>query len=486
MKQAEDGRQGNLYQALLEYSGQGVYPFHMPGHKRRTEDPFLQDFPNPFSIDITEIHGFDNLHHAEGILRESMDRMAAVYGADRSYYLVNGSSSGVLSAVSAVSDNSGTILMARNCHKSAYHGVFLNRMRTAYTYPQIHGEFGVQCGLVPSEIEKLLNQNVDISAVFVVSPTYDGIVSDIKKIANLCHERKIPLVADEAHGAHFPFGSQFPASALEAGADVVIQSLHKTLPSLTQTAVLHVKEGLVDVDRLEHYLQIYQSSSPSYVFMAAMERCVSYMNGEGWRRMDAFYQRILALRRELEGMRCLRLLDASAKGTYGIYDLDLSKIVISTRKARITGEELDRRLREEAGLEMEMCTADSVTAITSLMDTEEGLNRLKEALLEADRRLEKRVPAERPAEPLPPIPAARPVMTIYEAWNRPKKPVPLEQSAGHIAGEYVYLYPPGIPILAPGEEILPQAAETMIRYKEAGLALQGLKDYRAETIQVLR
>ena len=144
------------------------------------------------------------------------------------------------------------------------------------------------------------------------------------------------------------------------------------------------------------------------------------MNGEGRRRMDAFYQRILALRRELEGMRCLRLLDASAKGTYGIYDLDLSKIVISTRKARITGEELDRRLREEAGLEMEMCTADSVTAITSLMDTEEGLNRLKEALLEADRRLEKRVPAERPAEPLPPIPAARPVMTIYEAWNRPK------------------------------------------------------------------
>ena len=218
-----------VYPKLRKYSDSDYYPFHMPGHKRQVDHSFLKDFPNPYSLDITEIDGFDNLHHAEGILRESMDWAASVYGADRTYYLVNGSSCGILSAICGTTHNSDTILLSRNCHKAAYHGVFLNQLKVNYIYPQIIDEFGIQGGLLADEIEDMLKTFVDISAVFVVSPTYDGIVSNIREISTICHNYGVPLIVDEAHGAHFRYGESFPVSALELGADVVIQSVHKIL-----------------------------------------------------------------------------------------------------------------------------------------------------------------------------------------------------------------------------------------------------------------
>ena len=335
----------DLYDKLVDYSQSDVYPFHMPGHKRQVGNPFLQEFPNPYAIDITEIDGFDNLHHAEGIIRESMDRAARRYGADRSYYLVNGSSCGILSAVCGMTQHGGKILMSRNCHKAAYHGVFLNRLRVKYIYPQIIEEFGIQGGLVPEDVEKVLKTDHDIQAVLVVSPTYDGIVSDVEKIVEICHGCGIPLIVDEAHGAHFRYHKGFPVSALDLGADVVIQSLHKTLPAFTQTSILHVKGDLVDRERLEHYLQIFQSSSPSYLFMAGMERCLKFMEEKtemtgGRSRMDQFYHRLVKLRKELGAMKRLRLLEEDSKGKNGVYDLDISKVIISARGTGINGEEL--------------------------------------------------------------------------------------------------------------------------------------------------
>ena len=207
--------------------------------------------------------------------------------------------------------------MSRNCHKAAYHGVFLNRLRVEYIYPQIIEEFGIQGGLVPEDVEQVLKTDHDIQAVLVVSPTYDGIVSDVEKIVEICHGCGIPLIVDEAHGAHFRYHKGFPVSALDLGADVVIQSLHKTLPAFTQTSILHVKGDLVDRERLEHYLQIFQSSSPSYLFMAGMERCLRFMEESkgteegmtgGRSMMDQFYHRLVKLRKELGAMKHLQLL----------------------------------------------------------------------------------------------------------------------------------------------------------------------------------
>lgn len=518
LKRVEIGSM-DLYDKLVDYSQSDVYPFHMPGHKRQVGNPFLQEFPNPYAIDITEIDGFDNLHHAEGIIRESMDRAAKMYGADRSYYLVNGSSCGILSAVCGMTQHGGKILMSRNCHKAAYHGVFLNRLRVEYIYPQIIEEFGIQGGLVPEDVEQVLKTDHDIQAVLVVSPTYDGIVSDVEKIVKICHGCGIPLIVDEAHGAHFRYHKGFPVSALDLGADVVIQSLHKTLPAFTQTSILHVKGDLVDRERLEHYLQIFQSSSPSYLFMAGMERCLKFMEenkgaeeenvGEGEKgkveasgkenekektemtggrsRMDQFYHRLVKLRKELGAMKRLRLLEEDSKGKNGVYDLDISKVIISAKGTGINGEELGEWLRRDYHLEMEMCAAEYVTAITTVMDTEEGLRRLRNALLEIDGKLSDRVESQDCGKKnqryeLKP----ETVMSIADGWEQADKKISLEDSVGRISGEYIYLYPPGIPFVVPGEKISQEVVDLVKRYQKCGYSVQGMADQNCKEIRVVR
>ena len=281
-----------LYKKLESYGQSDYYPFHMPGHKRNrasSADDFL------FERDITEISGFDNLHHAEGILKDAMDEAAAIYGTDRSWYLVNGSTCGILSAVFATTENGGKILTARNCHKAVYHAICLNRLEAEYLYPEEITEFGINGGIRAEDVRKALEKDAmhcagnsgdvrgkitKIQAVLITSPTYEGVVSDIRAIADAAHEYGIPLIVDEAHGAHLEYADQchsFPKSALEYGADIVIQSLHKTLPCFTQTAILHVKGKLVDQDRISRYLSMFQTSSPSYLFMAGMERCLKFM-----------------------------------------------------------------------------------------------------------------------------------------------------------------------------------------------------------------
>lgn len=246
-----------LINRLAAYARSDMYPFHMPGHKRRTgpEESFMNSctdsFTNPFAVDITEIEGFDNLHHPEGILKDSMKWAADVYGADQTYYLINGSTGGILAAVCGSVPRGGRILVSRNCHKSVYHGICLNQLKTSYVYPQEIEGLGIQGGITAEDVDRMLNRYMDTQAVLIVCPTYDGIVSDIEAIARIVHRAGLPLIVDEAHGAHFRYDAMFPVSALDLGADVVIQSVHKTLPSLTQTALLHIKCNRPTVDAMQ-------------------------------------------------------------------------------------------------------------------------------------------------------------------------------------------------------------------------------------------
>ena len=479
----------DLLKKLKEYGKSDFYPFHMPGHKRQYKESFAADFPNPFSLDITEIEGFDNLHHPEGILKESMEWASGIYGSSRTYYLINGSSSGILSAISGTVSRGGTILMSRNCHKSAFHGVFLNQLKAEYIYPQIIPEFGIQGGLIPGKIEEMLMNHREIQAVFVVSPTYDGIVSDVKAIAEIVHRFHLPLIVDEAHGAHFSFGREgkFPVSALELGADVVIQSLHKTLPSFTQTAVMHVREGYVDMGRLDRYVHIYQTSSPSYVLMAGIESCIRYMAGEGVKQMKLFSDKIDWIRMVLSGLNHLKLLTDQEKGMHGIYDMDRSKIIISTRGTGKSGTWLDDRLRKEYHLEMEMCGSDYVTAITTLADTQEGLERLCNALLSIDSMLSTEAGYEGGeiglCQELDRTPECR--LTIAQAMDEPRHRIAIPHGEGMISAEFVYVYPPGIPIVVPGEVLNKTSIDLIMKYKELGLAVQGMEDEDSRELYVV-
>lgn len=344
-----------LLDKLTDYAGTDHYPFHMPGHKRR-EELGITSFPNPFSVDITEIDGFDNLHHAEGMLKDSMERAAAVYGADRTYYMVNGSTGGILSAVCGLTRPGGKIIMARNSHKAAYHAVLLNQLDPVYIYPDYVSDFGFQGGISPEEIEAAFAaaggpdcNRKDIQAVFVTSPTYEGMVSDIGAIAQIAHRHGVPLIVDEAHGAHFSFGKDFPRSALDCGADVVIQSLHKTLPSLTQTALLHIKSKIIEPSEIEGYLPVFQTSSPSYVFLASIENCIRYMEQEGRERMHRFAASLERFMESAGTLKHLRLADDSVCGKFHIKDRDASKIVVNTSDVRLRGRRRQKFCEDGSG-----------------------------------------------------------------------------------------------------------------------------------------
>lgn len=483
-----------LLDQLTSYGKSDMYPFHMPGHKRSGGE-----FPNPYEIDITEIDGFDNLHHPEGILKESMEWAASVYGADRTYYLVNGSSSGILSAIMGTVKHGGRILISRNCHKSVYHGVILGNLDVSYVYPQYISPLGIQGGILPGDVEKMLDRNPDIQAVLIVSPTYDGIVSDIRGIADIVHQYGIPLIVDEAHGAHFPFGSGagFPQPALECGADVVIQSLHKTLPSFTQTAVLHLREGRVNRERIERYLSMFISSSPSYVLMAGIESCIDRMSVEGNVLMDRFGRRLREVRAGLASMRHMKLMGRDLCGSYGVWDVDESKIVVSVRECMwITDEKnlvsvdgmwLSQILREQYHLEMEMCGVDYIVAIATVCDTQKGLSRLLDALTEIDGRLAEREAAYE-SERAGRMGKVGPVIVkkLSDAVDDEFDEVELAVSVGRVSAEFIYLYPPGIPVVAPGELMTEEIVEAVEAYRKIGLPVQGMADRESKRLRVVR
>ena len=511
-------KQPGLLERLTEYAGSDAYPFHMPGHKRREiPDGIPGGFPDPYGIDITEIDGFDNLHHAEGILKDAMDEAAAIYGADRSWYLVNGSTCGILSAVFATTENGGKILTARNCHKAVYHAICLNRLEAEYLYPEEITEFGINGGIRAEDVRKALEKdamrcagnsgdvrgkNTKIQAVLITSPTYEGVVSDIRAIADAAHEYGIPLIVDEAHGAHLEYADQchsFPKSALEYGADIVIQSLHKTLPCFTQTAILHVKGKFVDQDRVSRYLSMFQTSSPSYLFMAGMERCIRYMDGDGRNGMVRYEERLEHFMERMEGLQVLEVLDREICGKYRtVAGWDPSKIVVSTMRAEdFHGEELAETLRRKYHLEMEMTAPEYVIAMTSLMDTEEGFERLGTALLEIDGALRHCVESEQQKEKgeskgkkrcetpeATESKVSHPVRRtlICEAMDADTERTALQDTVGKVSAEFVYLYPPGIPIITPGEVFTDVIVEKIVAYKAAGLLVQGPADPDADVI----
>ena len=473
-----------LIERLKKYRRLDMYPFHMPGHKRA--EGIKLSFPDPFSVDITEIDGFDNLHHPEGILKDSMEWASSLYGSDRTWYLVNGSTCGLLSAISAAVSHGGKILVSRNCHKAVYHGIYLNHLEAVYVYPQPVPGLGIQGGILPEDVENALKKDPDIQAVLMVSPTYDGIVSDVKAIAEIVHKAGLPLIVDEAHGAHFAYGDAFPKSALELGADAVIQSVHKTLPSLTQTALLHVKNNrpdggcYLDVKKVERYLQIYQSSSPSYVLMASIENSIFLMDQyrkEG--KVAEFEAALLKIRKKLGKMKPLRLVEWDLRGTAGIFDVDISKIVVSVRGSGLTGEMLSQILRDKYHLEMEMTGGTYVLAMTTVADTQEGLDRLKSALLEIDDQLEAKTAVSGSIEISGELPRLEQYFTPQEAAEREEdgeaEEIPWKESEGHISLEYAYLYPPGSPVIVPGERISREAVELLCYYETQNLQIEGIQ-----------
>lgn len=473
--------EAHLYDKLKKYAETDYYPYHMPGHKRRLCGALPQQI---LKLDITEIDGFDNLHQPEEILRDLQEKAARLYGAEESFYLVNGSTCGILAAVSAALPVGGHILMARNCHKSAYHAAYLKNLTVSYLYPAIMKEYDINDAITPEQVEVALNSEPNIDAVLLVSPTYEGRIADVERIAQIVHERGIPLIVDEAHGAHLGWNEKLSANSCQAGADLVIHSVHKTLPAMTQTALLHVNGNLIHRDRLRRFLHIYQTSSPSYVLMASIDNALHLMEKQGRELLDGFCMRYFRMMNRLSSCTCLEFV-APERGRQ-----DIGKFVISTKRFGLSGQRLYDILLEEYHLQMEMAAENYCLAMFTVGDEEEAYERMTAALLDIDAQmssgvLKPDVTSKIQYSSLPEKVSES--VALSDAWDMPVELVDLQEAIGRYVGEFIYLYPPGIPLVVPGEILTDKMYRQIISYLEQQLKVQGVQENcNVRKIRVLR
>lgn len=462
-----------IYNCLKELRDCPDYPFHMPGHKRNT-DLFSMD--NPYGLDITEIDGFDNLHDAKDLIKGAMNRAAEIYQSEETHFLVNGSTSGILSGIMGATREGDRILMMRNCHKSVYNAVFLNRLDACYLYPEMIPEYGI-CSRVTAEQVNDTIKNMDSlpKLIVLVSPTYEGILSDIKGIVRLAHSLKIPVLVDEAHGAHFGFHPAFPVSSIQAGADIVIQSLHKTMPCFTQTALIHLQGERVDRERIRQYLSMLQTSSPSYLFMASIDDCIELVETKGAALFSSYAERLSKFYKQMETLQSLRVMGAKEERYRNPDIRDISKILINTGMTKLNGNLLNNFLKKEYHLQMEMVCENQVLAMTSVGDTDEGMKRLADALILIDQSLEEKQKEEVLKEPSFLLCPVKRNMGIWQAFEREKNWTLLEDAEGKTAGSYVYPYPPGIPVLIPGEVVNETIICAIKKMVQAKLDVKGIK-----------
>ncbi|MCL2124837.1 MAG: aminotransferase class I/II-fold pyridoxal phosphate-dependent enzyme [Oscillospiraceae bacterium] len=441
-----------LYEKLKAHAAEGSYPMHMPGHKRNAAH-----LPHglPYDIDITEIHGFDDLHAPKGTLLEIENLAARLYGSDKAFMLVNGSTAGMLAAVGASINRGDKMLMARNCHVSAYNAAALFGAMPCYLAPETDIETGISRGIDPKAVDAALVEHTETKLVAITSPTYEGVVSDIDSIADIAHRRGIPLLVDAAHGAHLGFSDRFPKSPIHSGADITVMSLHKTLPALTQSALLHVQGALVETDKIARMLSVVQTSSPSYVLMASIDSCLRLLSSCGAELFNEYVRCLDDFYAKTANMQQLKLFRGSCGATkINNHEFDMGKLVISTGGSSVTGPQLVGILREKYGIELEMAGVRYALAMTSICDTDEGFHRLADALVDIDKDFGnvQRIPASgvRAANF---VHVPRQAVAPCDALNKTGSLFPLRDSIGMTSLELICAYPPGVPILAPGEII---------------------------------
>lgn len=566
-----------INEALEKYIEKGTYPWHMPGHKRQPiEKPdggmCLKDDENGgqlppnvdnisksrenfwngvYAHDFTEAKDLDDMHEPEMFIADSIAEMKKVYGTFATYMLVNGSTSGLMTAIHATCHRGDVILAARNCHKAVYNAICMLELEPEYIVPDYvdmrwrcgvnqNGEQPITDGMTDvsgesnretrekmaasSEVNHETEERADVNgeddrevsertdilgdispdklelalkelvadgrkprAVIITSPTYEGVISDIRTIAGIVHRYGIYLIVDEAQGAHLNF-MEGHETAMQQGADIVIESLHKTMPALTQTSLLHVMNPELD-ERVRRYLQIFQTSSPSYIFMQSMEKAVAF----GANNRDAFAEygrRLEIFAGKCDGLRNIRLFRPDASSVKNdeicnackVFDHDEGRLVFVVRPGTVdesgqkfTGVMLAEILADRYGLIVEMASVSYVICISSVVDSADSYDILFNAVAEIDGNLGYE-PDKTYRQELDIISGRRSAMPPGTAWDRPVESVPIEGAAGKVSGAFVYAYPPGIPVLAPGEVVDRQAVNGIKSMIDSGLNVAGVND----------
>ncbi|ADD01412.1 Orn/Lys/Arg decarboxylase major region [Thermoanaerobacter italicus Ab9] len=459
-----------LYEAIMDYVKKQIIPFHMPGHKQGRIFP-EEYLVNLTKIDLTEVPGLDNLHNPEGPILEAQKLAARAFGAKESFFLVNGTTSGIYAAMYAVLNPDDKVLIMRNSHKSVYNGLVLTGAVPFYINPEIDYENGIPMGVNIDKLEECLKKNGSIKAVVITYPNYYGFCSDIEKISDIIHKYHKILIVDEAHGAHFPFSGNLPLSSLQVGADIVVQSIHKTLSSFTQSSILHLNSDRVDTNRLKYFLSLFQSTSPSYLLMSSLDLARDYMEKEGKNRLEKAIILAEYARHEINTLGGVRCLGEEILGSFGIVDFDKTKLTISVKNLGITGPEAEGFLRENFNIQVEMADTFNILAMVTLADNKEEVDLLIKGLanmknLKKDKKLEVEI------EDYPDVPEM--VLKPSEAVRQKTKWASLEDAEGSICADFIIPYPPGVPLVCPGERIKKDMVKYINVLYNKGIKILGL------------
>lgn len=430
-----------IYDKLKNIKKEDLTYFCMPGHKQNKD--FLKDFHTFIDFDCTEIEDTDNMHIPKDIIKNAMEEVAKTFKAKYSFFLVNGSTIGVMASIMASVKYGDNVLIAKNCHISVYNALILSGANPIYIEPTI--KYGLYCGINLSHLEKVLN-NFNIKAFVLTSPTYEGFVSDIGKIKDITRSKNVILILDEAHAPHFIFSDKFPSTNNRP--DIAIHSFHKTMPSLTQCGVLHIYDDfLIDVDRLKKCLCMLQTTSPSYIFMLSIE----YANDFCKNNMDLFdiyTTTLLNIRKELKSLKKIELIDVDILKNSDIIDFDISRFTFLINSNTL-GFEVNNILRK-LGIQIEMFSKHHIIAISTICDTMQSLDKFKNAIIKLDNMLTYKY-IER--ESLNIFKINIPTLTPREIFYTEKKLIPFTSSVNYISYNDVAIYPPGMPTILSGELI---------------------------------
>lgn len=465
-----------FYQALSEYRDKGLTLLHMPGHKGGRGFLF-PDLKYVGGIDFTEVPGLDDWHCPAAALKEAQGMMAEAYGAEASYFLVNGATSGIHALFMALGEGS-QVIIPRNVHRSFFGGMVLAGSVPCYFETRLDPEWGLPLTTETVEIEQALARYPEARAVFLVSPTYFGTCSHVGKIAELVHKNGLDLLVDEAHGAHFGFHPAYPQSALANGAQAVVHGVHKTLPALTGAGCLHIGQGFSAEERVFSALDILITTSPSMPIMASLDWARAWVTSEeGYRGLDRMaelsrdFDKILL---NIKGLMRIRVPGEEQMN-------DLSRVTIGIRELTINGWELADLLYQEYGIVTEMAGENHVVALFTPFNSPDDWHRLAKALISIAHRYGGKRERTRFVVPAMPQMALKP----REAYWAGKKRVPLSEAAGKISGEIVAPYPPGIPCLLPGEVITEEMVDYLVFLRAKGARWQGMLDPKAKDIYVI-
>lgn len=477
-----------LFSGLVAHAKKNPIQFHIPGHKKGNGmDPEFREFigDNALSIDLINIAPLDDLHQPRGIIKQAQDLAAEAFGADHTFFSVQGTSGAIMTMIMAVCGPNDKIIVPRNVHKSIMSAIVFSGAIPVFIHPEIDENLGISHGITTDSVEKALEQHPDAKGVLVINPTYFGIAGDLKRIVQIAHSHHVPVLVDEAHGVHIHFHDALPLSAMQAGADMAATSVHKLGGSLTQSSILNVKEGLVSAKRVQAILSMLTTTSTSYLLLASLDVARRRLATEGKELIGKAIHLAESIRKRVNEIDHLYCVGSEILGSKATFDYDPTKLIISVKDLGLSGFEVEKWLRERYNIEVELSDLYNILCIITPGDTEYEANILVKALKELAEECEHQAENIKPLKVLlPDIPLL--ALSPREAFYAETEVIPFEESVGRVIAEFIMVYPPGIPIFIPGEIINRENLLYIQKNLEVGLPVQGPEDDEIKTIRVIK